>query len=321
MIGPDDDGRRLDRICRIFLPDLPLSAIYSLIRSGKIRLDGKRTKHSTRVITGQRLGLHPSIADPVNPSSGRPGGVSRVIDQDSGELPVIWESRDIIVFNKPAGMPSHGEGGISQYMNESGRFSSSQSLAFRPAPLHRLDRNTSGAIAASRSIEGAREFSKALREGSVSRLYLAILDNQLLEKASWDDWLERDREIGVSRVYAEPDESRRRAGMEIKPLALNSDGSSSRSLALIKLKTGLSHQIRAQSAFHGFPLSGDRKYGGSHMDAGYFLHCIELGCPQDTKAMLPELVKAPLPVEFTKAIKRLFGSDFEILADKAIFNQ
>jgi 23S rRNA pseudouridine955/2504/2580 synthase len=180
------------------------------------------------------------------------------------------------------------------------------SLSFRPGPIHRLDTPTSGIILFSSSLKGAQYFSALIREGQVRKQYLALVEGRLSSPCRWKDRLIRDKDSAKTRVSPGPNGDGQDAETEVLPLAANPGYS----LILATLHTGRTHQIRAQAAFHGHPLAGDRKYGGRFQSGGLLLHAYTLGFPlnQDTKERgLPEILKAPLPEAFRMRIAALFG--------------
>jgi 23S rRNA pseudouridine955/2504/2580 synthase len=179
------------------------------------------------------------------------------------------------------------------------------SLSFKSGPLHRLDTPTSGAIVFSTSLEGARYFSALIREQQVRKRYLALLEGQLDKPARWEDVLFRDKAAKKTLVVesgAAPDTKLPRAGTAVYPLALNAGYS----LVMVEISTGKTHQIRAQAAFHGYPLLGDQKYGGSARVGGLLLHAYSLEFPAPGGE--PLVIKAPLPRAFYQYISARFGT-------------
>jgi len=295
-IGSDDDGRRLDRILRKYLPGLPLSALHRLLRKGAIRLDGQKADASDRVREGTELSL-PEMKNAIKTdASGSNEGLS-------SELKVVFENEHLLIINKEAGTLTHGDNGLDRSVLAYLTGKLSPSLSFIPGPLHRLDRGTSGLIAFSRSIEGARQFSSAIAGRRIGKLYLAVLEGKLITTECWEDTIERDEIKKTSSVSRR--ESGRRAFTEAIPLA--HDGETT--LTLIKLGTGLTHQIRVQAASHGHPLFGDRKYGGKAFSGGFFLHAYELSDASDPPEtnLMPLLLTAPPPTRFVDFILRRYG--------------
>jgi 23S rRNA pseudouridine955/2504/2580 synthase len=184
----------------------------------------------------------------------------------------------------------------------------SPSLSFKPGPLHRLDKPTGGIIVFSTSLAGAQRFSALLRSRSIRKTYLALLDGVLERDETWEDALVRDRERGKSFTADAGDDDAKEARTRVYPLAhTGSDQRSAATLARLEIDTGRTHQIRAQAAAHGHPLSGDRKYGGRPQRGGFLLHAWMLELPGQALPELPRRLTAPLPDHFRRRIRELFG--------------
>lgn len=300
--GPDDEGRRLDRVLRILLGGLPLSAVYKALRLKRILVNGGKADPSRPVTAGDIISIDPALLSgttaprgPISPAQAQPDA------RASGlvESMLLCRSGDILVLNKPRGIPSHGPGGLDLLVRAQLVPARETSLAFSPAPLHRLDRNTTGAIAFSLSIRGAHVFTEALREGRIRKSYLALVDGLVDGEDSWEDLIERDEKTMRSAVGAGGE----RAVTRVLPLL----ASRKRSLVLATLETGRTHQVRVQAAAHGHPLSGDAKYGGSPLPSGYILHAWRLDFPPSLLPGLPGRVTAPLPPQARVVLEAEFG--------------
>jgi 23S rRNA pseudouridine955/2504/2580 synthase len=345
----DDDNRRLDRILRKALPELPLSALHRLLRKGLVRVNGRSARGDDRIREGAEIhisAIHlnalPEDLKRMPPKSRSAAGsedLKRMRFKSLGpaagpppgtgtNLDILWEGAGLLILNKPAGLAVHGgspdrnsprkaapdtlERRVRAYLAEL-----PGSLSFKPGPLHRLDKPTSGVIVFSETLEGARRFSALLREGKIRKRYLALLDGGLAGDEVWEDMLLRDRAARKTRVIpAGPDEAAgpadgaRPALTRVTPLARARKDSRAWTLARLETGTGRTHQIRAQAARRGHPLSGDRKYGGLPIPAagpGFFLHAAELELPD---AFIP-LIRAPLPEAFRRALKSIFGETIE----------
>jgi 23S rRNA-/tRNA-specific pseudouridylate synthase len=198
-IGPNDSGRRLDRILRAVCADVPLSAIYRMFRDGDVRVAGKKIDGSYRTKAGDSLEIRlPDTGISDKPPS-RPSAAGTDAASAFSRM-ILLETADIAVVNKPRGMLTHGDGGVDEAAKAYFSDRADLSLAFVPAPLHRLDRNTSGALAVSASLRGAVAFSAALRAGAVRKTYLALLGGDMASEETWIDELERDTNVGISVV-------------------------------------------------------------------------------------------------------------------------
>jgi len=315
--GPDDEGRRLDRVLRIFLRGLPLSAIYHALRTGRILVNGRPADGACRVAKGDVISFDaallpalsgtfgdPSPATQDKKETAAPGG-DECIETALGSL-LVLASADLLFLNKPRGMLVHGEDSLELRVREALSARSHDSLSFTPGPLHRLDRNSSGLVVFPRSAEGGRAFSVLLREHRVEKRYLALLEGRLEGRETWSDRLERDGELHLSRV----DEAGTPALSEARPL-IASEGLC---LALVVIRTGLTHQIRVQASSRGHPLAGDRKYGGSPFPGGHILHALALLFREAPFDDLPPLVAAPLGADARRRLEGLFGASAMVKA-------
>jgi 23S rRNA pseudouridine955/2504/2580 synthase len=261
--APDDQGRRLDRVLRKALPEFPLSLIHRLLREGKVLVDGRPRGGDFRLEAGQ------GIAFPAQAGGRSPGSpsVPPAPILSPSALAVIYEDTDLLALNKKAGMEVHGSGEcLDSLVRAYAAPKLPPSLSFRPGPLHRLDRPTSGIVVFSVSLRGARLFSALLREGKIHKQYLALVEGTVGKPGCWEDSLFRDKESRRTFISAEGKAARTRFSV----LGLYSGREGAYSLLVLEPETGRSHQIRAHAAAHGHPLGGDKKYGGRPLPAAFF---------------------------------------------------
>jgi 23S rRNA pseudouridine955/2504/2580 synthase len=325
--GPDDEGRRADRVVRKALSACPLSAVYAALRKGLITVNGRKTEPCFRVAAGDRLEIAAPLADAYAVRSAR--GAAALPDARAkqsgtgGSIPfsalgeTLFQNRFVRIINKPYDVPVHGVGSVGITVAECLRaecaVSSSLSLSFAPAPLHRLDRKTSGVLACSLSIEGAREFSRMLREREIEKRYVAISEGTLGAAELWQDAVSRlpAADGRFYRVCAGA-AGGKSALTEAIPRAYGSYRGRAVSLVEFRIGTGRKHQIRAQASLHGFPLLGDTAYGGSAIREAqaHFLHAWEMRFPAGNPLGIPLRVAAPLPPSFREILARcLPGGD------------
>jgi 23S rRNA pseudouridine955/2504/2580 synthase len=305
VAASDDDQRRLDRILRKALPELPLSALHRLFRMGKITIDGKAAAPDERIRTGQIIELPETRAEFINKNSLMPAQ-SPEARQLSGSFikMIIYEGEGLLVLNKASGMAVHGPDSLNEQVCAYLKPKLPPSLSFKPGPLHRLDKPSSGLIVFSTSLIGAREFSTLMREQKLRKQYLAIVDGIVKKNGIWEDALARDYDEKKTYAADSLNAKSREARTRVSVLA----SAQGRSLILAELETGITHQIRAQAALRGHPLSGDRKYGGKLRpgEKGFLLHAWKLEFKEPCLSA-PKQFEAPLPDYFRKAIDSLFG--------------
>ncbi|GMO54000.1 MAG: RluA family pseudouridine synthase [Treponemataceae bacterium] len=283
--GKDDSGRRLDRIARRVFPREPLSRIYEHIRKGFIRVNGKISRPDARVREGDCIGYAAFLTRTSAEREFAPRFACAEID-------ILFENEHLVIINKPRGIFSHltvrrADIGakafcVSEWIKLR-RETARESLSFVPAPLHRLDKDTTGILVCSQDLAGARWFSEALRNRLIRKTYLAVVEGNFHGSQIWRDTMQ---------------ESGRAAVTLAKSLAAGVAGGRAVSLAEFEIETGRKHQIRKQSAARGFPLLGDTRYGEDSATCGYFLHAREMAFPADNPLGVPRVIAAPLPDDF-----------------------
>jgi 23S rRNA pseudouridine955/2504/2580 synthase len=285
--GENDKDRRLDKVLRKALPDHPLPLLYRLLRQGLVLVDGKPAKAQYRLNCGETITIPLS---PPSPENSVETGFSKRIAVPE----IIWQDRGLIAVNKPAGIEVHGPESLETIVSAFLADKLPPSLSFKPGPLHRLDKPSSGIVVFSTSIEGARLFSSLLRERKVRKTYLALVEGPVEKEETWQDELVRDFEKKKTLTFKSPSAGSKTALTVVRPLETNGKYS----LITAEIPTGRTHQIRAQAAAHGHPLSGDGKYG-SREHGGFFLHAWKL-------EFLEYSNEAPLPEAFIKKITEIF---------------
>jgi 23S rRNA pseudouridine955/2504/2580 synthase len=256
----------------------------------------------------------------TRPECGRPAAPVRrklpVHSLRANEPEILVEGQGLLILNKPAGLAVHGPDSLDGQVRAYLEHIRPPSLSFRPGPLHRLDKPSSGIIVFSKNLEGARRFSALLKERRLGKYYLALAEGPLEGPERWEDTLAGKDAEGMS-VRA-PAGAGKDTVTLVRPLA-RAEG---HTLLLAKIETGRTHQIRVQAALRDHPLTGDRKYGGHGKE--FFLHAWALEIPKEELAALGledgqggdrdgaetcYRVTAPPPGPFRRRIRDLFGEN------------
>ena len=306
-VQPEDGPSRLDRWFRRHYPGLGHGRLEKLLRTGQIRVDGKRAKSNDRVGPGMAIRV-PPLAEPATPPPMRP-----VRAKDEGLLRplVLYRDASAIVLNKPAGLAVQGGTKTGRHVDgllDTLRFDSSE----RPRLVHRLDKDTSGVLLIARSAAAAAFFTAAFREKTTRKIYwAAVTGRPRMPQGRIDLALAKRVGAGGERVQAD-DEDGKRAVTYYR--VLDHAGDRASWLALLPV-TGRTHQLRAHCAALGTPIIGDAKYGGNAADlAGIVaasrlhLHARTLEIPSPEGGTLR--VTAPLPPHMRESWDLLgFSSD------------
>lgn len=257
-VSADDDDIRLDRWFRRHYPGLKHGALEKLLRTGQIRVDGKRAKASLRLSGGQELRIPPQVTMPVDESRPREVRKPGAGEAEFVQSLVVYRDDDVIALNKPAGLAVQGGTKTTRHLDamlDALRFGARE----RPKLVHRLDRDTSGVLLLARSAKAAARLGKAFQGRNVRKIYWALVAGvPSMEQGRIDMPLGKLAGPRGERMMADRDEGKKAVTLYS---VIEAAGKAASWLALWPL-TGRTHQLRVHCAAIGHPVAGDGKYGG-----------------------------------------------------------
>ena len=325
IIHDNEAGQRLDKLLRKYLSEAPGSFIYKMLRKKNIVLNGKKATGNEHLKKGDSVKLF--LADDTIAKFQAAGKTVEESIKNTVKLDVIYEDQNVIFINKPSGMLSQKAKetdvsvveNVTAYLLESGQLTRENLKTFRPSICNRLDRNTSGIVAAGKSLAGLQMLSGVFKDRSIHKYYQCLVSGEIRDVKTVDGWLLKDEKKNQVRILTEAeakrfggrdgDEEPKRIRTKYEPIA--TDGRFT--LLKVTLLTGRSHQIRAHLASLGHPIVGDSKYGGvskvnpSGRTVKYqLLHSYRLEFPKLAEPfayLSGRVFEAPMPGYFCSVLK------------------
>lgn len=299
QVNEDHAGQRLDNFLSGQLKGVPRSAVYRMIRTGQVRINGGRARPASRLADGDTVRIPPARV-----RGERSAAVSERV-RDQLRQAVLYEDEDLLVVDKPSGMAVHAGSGLPWGLIDALRQD-------RPGEYlelaHRLDRETSGCLVLARNGPALAHLSARFRDGAVRKYYLCLMCGRVPQAVmEVDAPLARRRNDPEGRV--EVDETGKPSLTRFRLLHQFADYS----YVEAELLTGRTHQIRAHARHLGLPLAGDPRYADRKslkdcrkLGLGrIFLHAHRLAVASPAGEELE--FEAPLPDALRRVIDTLEG--------------
>jgi 23S rRNA pseudouridine1911/1915/1917 synthase len=292
-ISSEQSRQRLDRVLAESLPAFSRARLQTLIRDGFVSLNGKPPRPRDLVRTGDVVELREPELEKVE------------AQPEQIKLDVIFEDDDLLVLNKPAGIVMHPGAGHQQHTLVNALLAHCQNLSGiggkeRPGIVHRLDKETSGALVVAKNDATHRDLSSQFAARTMTKIYLALVAG-ILRKTSGVI----DKAIARHPVHRQRMSIARRQGRSAKTEYRVLRSGNEISLVECILHSGRTHQIRVHLHHLGHPVLGDKLYGGKR--AGDYprqmLHAWKLAFRHPRSG--DELsFEAPVPRDFAEAMRQ-----------------
>lgn len=304
-VPEDRDGQRLDNFLLGQLKGAPRSIIYKIVRSGQVRINGKRAKPDSRLAAGDEVRIPPVRLEEPGEFKAPPRAML-----DRLAASIVYEDKLLLALNKPSGIAVHGGSGLSFGVIEAMR-------ALRPDEpmelVHRLDRDTSGVLIIAKKRSALLELQALLREGddeeAPNKNYLTLLVGKMPQGTmTVDAPLQKSVLQGGERMVR-VDPNGKASVSHFKLL----ERRAGHSFCEVRIETGRTHQIRVHAAHLGHPVAGDEKYGEREANKKLaetvglkrlFLHAASMEFALEGGAK-PYLINAPLADDLKAVLDRL----------------
>ena len=289
-VNEENVGKRIDSFIPMVQEDISRSMVQKLIEQKNIKVNGKETKHSYKLKLNDEIEIFVPEAKEIN------------LKAQDIPLNVIYEDNDIIVINKPKGMVVHPANGnpdgtlVNAVMNKCKDSLSGIGGEIRPGIVHRLDKDTSGAIIVAKNDKAHIALSEQLKNHEVKKTYLALVRGIIKEnEATINMPIARSKK---DRKKMDVDKDGKEAITHFKVLGRYKN---KYTLLQINLETGRTHQIRVHLSHIGYPIIGDEVYSNGKNEwngSGQCLHAWKLefihpvtGKKISLEAEIPEYLK------------------------------
>lgn len=268
IINENEAGQRFDKYLGKLLREAPKSFFYKMLRKKNITLNGAKATGNEKLTSGDHVKLFLS-----DETFEKFAGAQETVARAHQKLHIVYEDDNILLINKPVGMLSQPADDkepslveyLTGYLLESGAVTESSLHTFRPSVCNRLDRNTSGLVAAGKSLAGLQELSTLFHDRNLHKFYRCLVKGVLKNEKYIKGYLHKDEKC--NKVTVQENETPEALPIETRYHPLGDNGKVT--LLEVELITGRTHQIRAHLASTGHPLIGDYKYGRPSLNEEY----------------------------------------------------
>ncbi len=316
-VTENEAGQRLDKLLGKYLNLAGKGFIYKMLRKKNITLNGKKCSGAELLEAGDEIKLF--LSDETIDKFSK----DTVQKVKKNRLDIVYEDLHLLLINKPAGMLSQKARAedeslveyVTDYLLDTGALTREDLRVFRPGVCNRLDRNTSGLVAAGKSLSGLQIMSEAFRNRKIGKYYYCGVKGKVHGQQTVHGFLTKDESSNKVTVYQEQVPGSVPISTRYEPVACREGYT----LLRVLLITGRTHQIRAHLASIGYPVVGDVKYGDEQVNDqarkkwgirrqmlhAYLMEFPDL--PEPLGYLSGKRFETPMPEEFV----RMFGRDLE----------
>ena len=270
LISSVQADQRIDNFLFCYVKGVPKSRLYRAIRAGEVRVNKRRVKANYRLKVGDFIRIPPLRVGVKSPVRTPSRSLLLAIEEN-----IIYEDKDLIILNKPAGLAVHGGSGLDFGVIEILRYA--RPKLSRLGLVHRLDRDTSGCLMIAKKPSILKELQSLFVLKSIKKIYLAVV------YGSWQGGerlceapLKKNILSSGERIVKVSQEGKS-ASTLFRPLKRWKN----KTLLEVRPFTGRTHQIRVHAVAMGHPIVGDKKYAPKALlqssSTRLFLHAAELG--------------------------------------------
>jgi len=310
-VSRDEADQRLDRWFKKRFPSLSHGRLEKLLRTGQIRVDGKRAKAGLRIAAGQQVRVPPLSDSPESEAPARRPAPVSAREAAALRAAVLYRDDWVIAIDKPAGLAVQGGTGQTRHVDamlDALRDPGGE----RPRLVHRLDRDTSGVLLLARTAAAARRLTASFKDKGTGKLYWALVAGGPDRRRGRIDLplAKMPGPKGEKMTAAEQGKDAVTVYQSIAGKTLKGTRQRVSWLLLMPL-TGRTHQLRAHCAALDMPILGDGKYGGQRafpkaggngdaLGKRLMLHAREIAVPHPDDGTTLR-VTAPLPADMAAA--------------------
>ncbi len=353
-VGAADAGQRLDKFLQKYLKEAEKGFLYKMLRKKNITLNGKKADGSEKLEAADEIcfyfsnetfekfrGVH-VVSGGALSTPGAAGSTQKnpaKAAPDASKLSIVYEDDHVLFADKPAGLLTQKAKPedislndiIAMYLEQGGKTSG---LTFSAGTANRLDRNTSGLVAAGKTLAGQQLLAFLFKERLIEKYYWCIVSGTAESPLHLKQYYRKDEATNTAQLLDKPLPGTQTAELYAVPLARLDEGFT---LLRVRLITGRTHQIRAQLSAAGHPVLGDGKYGDAAVNRAFsarhgyplrhqLLHAKEMivSAPaeemaersglsgealRELRSLAGKTISAPLPASFASCLRFLGGDE------------